>query len=145
MKQRQMRSMQRHTAVLLAGLVLMLASGRSISAHHSFGVEFDANKSIKLQGTVVKVELINPHSWIYIDVKKPDGTVERWAIEGGSPNSLLRRGVTRDTLKVGAVIDVDGYQARDGSLKANGRDISFPDGRKLFVGSEGAGAPVEGK
>ncbi len=135
--------MRLQAATLLAVVILLAAAGRSVFAHHSFGAEFDANKPMKLQGTITKVELFNPHSWIYIDVKNPDGTVDNWAIEGGSPNTLFRRGITKDTLKVGMAINVDGYQARDGSKKANGRDLSFTDGRKLFVGSEGPGAPSD--
>ena len=108
------------------------------SAHHSFAGEFDVDKPIKLQGTITRVEWINPHAWIHIDVKKPDGTVESWAIEGGTPNTLFRRGITRDSVKAGMEINVDGYLARDGSKKANGRDITLPDGRKLFLSGGGA-------
>ena len=107
------------------------------SAHHSFAGEFDVDKPIKLQGTVTKVEWINPHAWIHIDVKKPDGSVESWAIEGGTPNTLFRRGITRDSVKAGMVINVDGYLARDGSNKANGRDLTLADGRKLFLSGGG--------
>jgi len=114
-------------------------------AHHAFAAEFDANKPINLQGTVTKVEWINPHAWIHIDVKKPDGKVESWMIEGGTPNTLFRRGFTKESLKVGAEIKVDGYQAKDGSMRANGRDLTFPDGRKLFMGSSGTGAPSDGR
>lgn len=113
-------------------------------AHHSFSGEFDVHKPIKLEGTVTKVEWINPHAWIHIDVKRPDGTVESWAIEGGTPNTLMRRGFTKDSLKVGTPIVVDGYLARDGSRKANGRDVTFTDGRKLFIGSPpGQGGPPQ--
>jgi hypothetical protein len=108
-----------------------------LAAHHSFAGEFDVDKPIKLQGTVTRVEWINPHAWIHIDVKRPDGTVEAWAIEGGTPNTLYRRGITRDSVKAGMVINVDGYLARDGSKKANGRDITLPDGRKLFLSGTG--------
>ena len=111
------------------------------AAHHAFAAEFDAKKPIKLQGTVTKVEWINPHAWIHIEVKRPDGTVEQWMIEGGTPNTLFRRGVNKNSLPAGTAIVVDGYQAKDGTLKANGRDITFPDGRKLFIGSTGTGAP----
>lgn len=119
-------------AVVIAVLGLC-ASAPSASAHHSFAGEFDVTKPIKLQGTITKVEWINPHAWIHIDVKKPDGSVESWAIEGGTPNTLFRRGITRDSVKVGTVINVDGYLARDGSNKANGRDLTLPDGKKLFL------------
>ena len=104
-------------------------------AHHSFAAEFDATKPVKLQGTVTKMEWINPHSWIHIDVKNPDGTVTNWMIEGGSPNSLLRRGFTKHSLVPGTEIVVEGYQAKDGANRANGRDLTFPDGKKLFIGS----------
>ena len=116
----------------------LCAAAAPVSAHHSFAGEFDVEKPIKLQGTITKVEWINPHAWIHIDVKKPDGTVESWAIEGGTPNTLYRRGITRDSVKAGMVINVDGYLARDGSRKANGRDLTLPDGRKLFLSGGGA-------
>lgn len=110
-------------------------------AHHAFTAEFDAKKPLKLRGTVTKVELINPHSWIHIDVKNPDGTVTNWMIEGGTPNTLLRRGFTKNSLPAGTEILVDGYQAKDGSNRANGRDLTFPDGRKIFLGSSGPEGP----
>jgi Family of unknown function (DUF6152) len=103
-------------------------------AHHSFAAEFDMEQPIKLRGTVTEIEFINPHSWIHIDVKKDDGTVENWAIEGGTPNTLFRMGITQRSLPVGTEILVDGYRARDGANRANGRDITLPDGKKLFLG-----------
>ena len=112
-------------------------------AHHSFAAEFDAKKPVKLTGTVTKMEWINPHSWIHIDVKTPDGKVEQWMVEGGAPNALLRRGWTKKSLPPGTEIVVEGFQAKDGALRANGRDITFADGKKLFVGSSGTGAPDE--
>ena len=127
-----------------AGLILIVAT-MPVRAHHAFAAEFDAKKPIRLEGTVTKMEWINPHAWIHIDVKKPDGKVEKWMIEGGTPNTLLRRGFTKNSLNYGTVIIVDGYQAKDGSLKANGRDLTFQDGRKLFLGSSGTGAPRDGK
>jgi len=123
------------SAIALFALCAAAAPG---SAHHSFAGEFDVDKPIKLQGTITRVEWINPHAWIHIDVRKPDGTVESWAIEGGTPNTLYRRGITRDSIKSGMVINVDGYLARDGSKKANGRDLTLPDGRKLFLSGTGA-------
>jgi hypothetical protein len=132
-------------AVGLAGFGLVLAlSAVSASAHHAFAAEFDANKHVKFENAVVtKMAWTNPHVWIYIDVKKPDGTVEAWAIEAGTPNVLFRRGFTREALKPGTEITVDGYAAKDGSKRANGRDLMFPDGKMLFLGSSGTGAPVE--
>ena len=112
-----------------------------LRAHHAFTSEFDANKPVKLRGTVTKVELVNPHSWIHIDVKEPDGKVTSWAIEGGTPNTLFRLGVTKNSLPIGTELLVDGYQAKDGSNKANGRDITFADGRKVFIGGSSPGAP----
>ena len=128
----------------LAGISLLMGSG-SLSAHHAFSAEFDSSKPVKLEGAITKVELVNPHAWIHIEVKKPDGKVENWMIEGGTPNTLQRRGITRDTIKVGTVIKVDGYQSKDGTLKANGRDLTFPDGKTLFMGSSGTGAPRDGR
>ncbi len=129
----------RHIASLsVAGLILAMAPLR---AHHAFTAEFDASKPVKLRGTVTKVEFVNPHSWIHIDVKEPDGKVVAWAIEGGTPNTLFRLGITRNSLPLGTELLVDGYRAKDGSNKANGRDITFADGRKVFMGGSSPGAP----
>ena len=136
--------MRMHIFVGVAGIGLMLALV-PLRAHHAFSAEFDADKPLKLQGTLTKAEWMNPHAWLHIEVKKPDGTSEVWMIEGGTPNTLMRRGISRDTLKIGEAIVVTGYQAKDGSLRANGRDITYPDGRKLFLGSTGTGAPYEKK
>jgi len=133
--------MRSHVIILLA-VFIALSAGVRVSAHHAFAAEFDASKPIKLRGTVTKMEWINPHTWIHIDVKQPNGKVERWMIEGGPPNALYRRGFTKDSLPNGIEILVEGFQAKDGSLKGNGRDLTFPDGRKLFVGSSGTGAPT---
>jgi hypothetical protein len=136
--------MRIHLIAACAALGVMTAAARP-SAHHAFAAEFDANKPIKLTGTVTKMEWINPHTWIHIDVKRPNGTVEQWAIEGGPPNALFRRGFNRDSLPAGIVIVVEGFQAKDGSRKGNGRDVTFADGRRLFLGSSGTGAPVDGR
>jgi hypothetical protein len=119
------------------------AAGTTASAHHAFAAEFDKDKPIKLTGTVTKMQWINPHPWIHIDVKREGGKVEPWMIEASAPNNLLRRGFTRDSLPPGSVITVEGYQALDGSMRANGTALTFPDGRHLFIGSSGTGAPVE--
>jgi hypothetical protein len=131
--------------VVVATAAVIAAAGAALSAHHSFAAEFDSNKPIQLRGAVVRVEWINPHTWIHIDVKEPDGKVERWMIEGGTPNTLLRRGLTRNSLPAGTEILVDGYRAKNGSNRANGRDLTFPDGRRLFMGSSGTGAPKDGR
>lgn len=131
--------------VVVFGVVLALnVTTAPAPAHHAFAAEFDADKPILLEGKVTKMEWINPHAWIHIDVEKEDGTVESWMIEGGTPNTLFRRGFTKDSLLPGTIIVVSGYQSKDGSLKGNGRDLTFPDGRKLFLGSSGTGAPKDG-
>jgi hypothetical protein len=136
--------MRTKLTVWLAGLGIVIASV-PVWAHHAFAAEFDAKKPIKLRGTIAKMEWINPHTWIHIDVKKPNGKVERWMIEGGPPNALYRRGFTKDSLPLGIEIVVEGFQAKDGSMRGNGRDLTFPDGRKLFLGSSGTGAPLDGR
>jgi Family of unknown function (DUF6152) len=129
-------------AVWIAGVTLF-ATAAPMRAHHSFAAEFDANRPVKLRGTVTEMEWINPHSWIHIDVKGQDGKVVSWMVEGGSPNALLRRGFNKSALPPGTVILIEGYQAKDGSNRANGRDLTFADGRTLFLGSAGTGAPGE--
>ncbi len=123
--------------------VLLLAL--PLAGHHAFSAEFDAKRPVQLKGAVAKMEWINPHAWIHIDVTKDDGGVERWMVEGGTPNTLFRRGFTKSSLLPGTVILVDGYQAKDGTMKANGRNLTFEDGSKLFMGSSGTGAPHDGR
>jgi len=128
--------------IAVAGLFM---SAAPVFAHHAFAAEFDAKRPVKLRGTVSKMEWINPHAWIHVDVKGPDGNVVSWMIEAGTPNTLFRRGFTKNSLAQGTEILVDGYQAKDGSNRANGRDVTFVDGRKLFLGSSGTGAPYDEK
>jgi hypothetical protein len=135
----------RSLVVAGAALLLLLAVDAPALSQHAFSAEFVANKPIKFKGTVTKMLWVNPHAWIYVDVKKPDGTVEEWMIETGTPNTLLRRGLTKESLATGTEIIVDGYQSKDGSRRANGRDLTLPNGQTLFLGSSGTGAPVEQK
>jgi hypothetical protein len=128
--------------IWIAGVTLFVTAAQ-VWAHHSFAAEFDANRPVKLRGAVTEMEWINPHSWIHVDVKGPDGKVVSWMVEGGSPNALLRRGFTKSALPPGTEILIEGYQAKDGSNRANGRDLTFADGRTLFLGSAGTGAPGE--
>jgi len=125
---------------LLVAAAALACSTAALEAHHAFAAEFDAKQPITLRGTVTRVEWINPHTWIHIDVKNPDGTVVEWMIEGGTPNTLLRNGVDRKSLPAGTEIVVDGYRAKSGLNRANGRDITLADGRKLFLGSSLTGA-----
>lgn len=125
-------------------VVLGLAVGTiSAVAHHAFSAEFDAQSPVHLEGTVTKVEWINPHAWIHLQITNDDGSTEDWMVEGGTPNVLARRGVNRNSLQLGTVIIIDGYQAKDGTMKANGRDLILQDGTKLFLGSSGTGAPKQ--
>ena len=136
--------MRTQLVVAVAGLGLLLAGTEtSLSAHHAFGAEFDATKPITVKGTVTKMEWTNPHVWIFVDVKQPSGAVENWAFEAGTPSVLFRRGFTKQALLPGTAIVVNGYLAKDGSKRANGRDLLFADGRKMFLGSPGTGAPNE--
>ena len=138
--------MRARTAVSIAVVGgLAAAAGAQALAHHAFAAEFDADAPIEMTGTVVRMEWVNPHTWIHIDVAQPDGSAERWMIEGGPPTSLLRRGFTKRSLLAGTEVFVEGFQAKDGSNKANGRDVTFADGSKLFLGSSGTGAPRDGR
>jgi Family of unknown function (DUF6152) len=130
---------------MVLAAVSVLAGAVPVVAHHSFAAEFDSNKPVSLKGVVTKMEWINPHSWIHLDVKNPDGTVTQWMIEGGTPNTLLRRGFTKDSLKNGTEIQVEGFRAKNGANRANGRDLILPDGKRLFLGSSGTGAPKDGR
>jgi hypothetical protein len=130
----------RSLLVLMLIAMAMIPLTPKASAHHSFAAEYDANDPVKLTGAVTKMAWINPHAWIYIEVRKPDG-VENWAIEAGPPGTLIRAGFTKESLALGTVIVVNGYRAKDGALRANGRDITLPDGRLLFVGGSAPDAP----
>ena len=125
--------------------LLILIAGASVEAHHAFAAEFDANKPVQLTGKITKMEWINPHAWMHIDVEKEDGTVESWMIEAGPPGALVRRGWSRESVIPGTEVLVEGYQAIDGAFRANGRDVTFPDGRRLFAGASGTGAPLDGR
>jgi hypothetical protein len=127
-------------AVAAAGILI---STFPLAAHHAFSAEFDTTKPVKLRGIVAKIDMVNPHSWIYVDVKNEDGTTTQWMLEAGSPNVLIRRGFTKLSLPKGTEVIFEGFQAKDGSPRANGRDITFPDGKKLFIGSTGTEGPPE--
>ena len=137
--------------MLLRIVAIMLVSasiGMNASdawSHHAFGAEFDPNRPLVLKGPVTKVEWVNPHAWIHLAQINADGEIENWMVEGGTPNTLLRRGINRRSLMPGTVIVVDGYQSKDRSQRANGRDVTFADGSKIFMGSSGTGAPEDGR
>lgn len=129
--------------VLGVGVMTLLATP-PVSAHHAFTAEFDGTKPVTLQGTVTRMDWVNPHSWIYIDVQQADGSVQKWEVEAGAPNAMFRRGWNKKSIPVGTEIVVEGYRAKNGKNIANGRNVTFPDGRKMFVGSSGTGAPRDG-
>jgi hypothetical protein len=132
------------TLVVAGASLVVMAGAMPARAHHAFAAEFDSNKPIKFEkATVTKMEWTNPHVWIHVDVEQPGGTKEAWAIEAGTPNVLFRRGFTKEALLPGTVIVIDGYRSKDGSHRANGRNLTLPDGRVLFLGSSGTGAPDE--
>ena len=129
---------------LLTAVLLAVAAGSvPVAAHHAFGAEFDPNRPVLLRGPIVRVEWVNPHTWIHLEVTNDDGTTEVWMVEGGTPNTLLRRGLRRDYVQPGTVVVVDGYQSKDRTARANARDLTFEDGRKFFMGSSGTGAPYD--
>ncbi|HEY1760354.1 MAG TPA: DUF6152 family protein [Bryobacteraceae bacterium] len=127
--------MKAKSMTILGTAGLLIAAAFPVFAHHSFSAEFDVDKPVKIEGTVVKMDWVNPHTWLYIDVKKADGTVEHWQVEGGAPGVLLRNGWTKNTLAPGTRVIVNGHQAKDGAFRANSSNIQFPDGRKLDTGS----------
>ena len=122
---------------------LAALAGTQAVAHHAFSAEFDPNRPVLLRGPIVRVEWVNPHTWVHLEVTNDDGSTTVWMVEGGTPNTLLRRGLTRASITPGTMIVVDGYQSKDRSARANGRDITFEDGRKFFMGSSGTGAPYD--
>jgi Family of unknown function (DUF6152) len=126
--------MRNKSMIVLAIVGVLLAAAVTVSAHHSFSAEFDGSKTVTLEGKVFKMDFVNPHSWLYIDAVMPDGKVERWGVEGGSPNVMFRLGWSRDTLPAGTRVKVSGSPAKDGSKRMNSRGIEFPDGKKLELG-----------
>jgi hypothetical protein len=133
----------RNKLMIGAGVIALASLAAPAWAHHAFAAEFDAKRPVHLEGILTEVELINPHSWIHVDVKQADGTMVNWMVEAGSPNVLLRRGFNKNTIAKGTPVVVEGYQSKDGSNRANGRDITLPNGQKLFLGSTGTGAPYD--
>ena len=138
--------MRKTLSLVVAGFGAgLLLAGTAVQAHHAFAAEFDANRPVRLQGKITRMEWINPHAWMHLDVEADDGTVQSWMIEAGPPGALVRRGLSRESVIPGTEVLVEGYQAIDGAFRANGRDVTFPDGRRLFAGSSGTGAPLDGR
>jgi hypothetical protein len=131
----------KNLSVLAGALLVSVAAALPAAAHHSFAAEFDINRPIRLEGVVQRMEFSNPHSWLHIEVTTDNGEVQQWAVEGGAPNALIRRGWNRNSIPAGITVVVEGYQAKDGAFRANGREVRLPDGSELFMGSSGAGAP----
>ena len=138
--------MRAHPVIWIAilGIGMALAAGPAV-AHYAFSAEFDADRPLQLRGTVTRTEWINPHAWIHLEVKAPDGSVESWEIECGAPNALIRRGLNKNSVPIGTELVIDGYGAKNGSNVANARDITLPDGSQFFAGSSGTGAPEDGR
>jgi len=138
--------MRTSSVFVVAGFAaLLVVSAAPSAAHHAFSSEFDSTKPVRLRGKITRVEWVNPHAWIHLEVQQEDGTVQNWIIEAGPPGALVRRGWRKDSVAPGTEVLVEGYQATDGSNRANGRDVTFPDGRRLFAGSSGTGAPRDGR
>jgi hypothetical protein len=134
-----------HTRLFLAAASVLMLAGAPVVAHHAFAAEFDGAKPVTLKGTVIKMEWVNPHAWLHMEVKGPDGKAVAWAVEGGAPNALLRRGWNKNSVPPGTQLTVEGFRAKDGSNRANGREATLANGQKLFIGSSGTGAPADGR
>ena len=132
----------RFTATIF--LAAMALAAPPATAHHAFGAEFDPNLPVQLKGPIVRIEWVNPHSWFHIEHTNEDGSKTVWMVEAGTPNTLFRRGITRNTVPIGTVVVIDGYQGKDRSMRANGRRMTFTNGETLFMGSSGTGAPRDG-
>ena len=128
-----------HRTLTTIVMACSIAAAAPAGAHHAFAANFDAEKPVRFEAVITKMEWINPHVWIHIDAQMPDGSVEQWMIEAGSPNMLFRQGLNKNSVRPGMRVIVDGYQARNGSKRANGRDLTLPDGRKLFLSGAGDG------
>ena len=136
-----MRAMLSVTVLVFGSLLAAVP----LLAHHAFAAEFDEHQPVTLKGTLTRMEWVNPHGWLYVDVKEPDGTVTNWAIEAGTPNALLKRGLRKEDFPAGIEVVITGYRAKNGTRTANGRTVTLSDGRNFFMGSSGTGAPADGK